>query len=333
VSGDGVEPSLDADGPWKDGLPRALAAAAARGRLAAGHPVVAAPLEALAESPDDEARARGWTADVSWTGGVPVLLTHPDDAWFEPGAAPTPAPLVLWFHGRTADKELDPGRYLRWKRLGIAACAVDLPGHGERRGPRELQEARSTLRVAERAAAEVDVVLQQLMHPVFNGAFDLSRVAIGGMSAGGMTTLVRLTRQGGANYACDAGPCHAFRAAILEAAAGDFSVMEGHDFFVPERAARLNPIDHLDHVEEVVPTLAVHSAKDAWVPVEGMTRFIDALRVRYQMLGGAERDARVHVWDQTGAPHEHLGFGKKSNDTKYLENEFLRERFGIASRD
>jgi len=57
-------------------------------------------------------------------GDVPALLAHPD--W------ETPAPVVLWMHGRTVSKELDPGRYLRWVRAGIAACAVDLPGHGER---------------------------------------------------------------------------------------------------------------------------------------------------------------------------------------------------------
>jgi len=33
-------------------------------------------------------------------------------------------------HGRTANKELDPGRYLRLIRAGIAVCAIDLPGHG-----------------------------------------------------------------------------------------------------------------------------------------------------------------------------------------------------------
>ena len=56
--------------------------------------------------------------------GVPSLLVHPDWA--------RPAPFVLWMHGRTVDKELDPGRYLRWVRAGIGACAIDLPGHGER---------------------------------------------------------------------------------------------------------------------------------------------------------------------------------------------------------
>lgn len=34
---------------------------------------------------------------------VPALLAHPD--WT------TPAPVVIWMHGRTVSKELDPGRY------------------------------------------------------------------------------------------------------------------------------------------------------------------------------------------------------------------------------
>ena len=68
-------------------------------------------------------------------GEIPVLLAHPD--WDRP------APVVLWMHGRTANKELDPGRYLRWIRAGFAACALDLPGHGERAAP-ELQASERT---------------------------------------------------------------------------------------------------------------------------------------------------------------------------------------------
>src|SRR5688572_13618251 len=76
---------------------------------------------------------------------APCLLVHPD---WESGSA---VPAVIWMHGRTAHKELDPGRYLRWMRAGIGACAVDLPGHGERYDA-SLQDGSRTL----------DVVMQML---------------------------------------------------------------------------------------------------------------------------------------------------------------------------
>ena len=41
---------------------------------------------------------------------VPTLLVRKDDL---------PRPFILWMHGRTADKFLDPGRYLRYVRRGI----------------------------------------------------------------------------------------------------------------------------------------------------------------------------------------------------------------------
>ena len=33
-------------------------------------------------------------------------------------APPGPRPTIIWIHGRTVSKELDPGRYLRWLRAG-----------------------------------------------------------------------------------------------------------------------------------------------------------------------------------------------------------------------
>src|SRR5262245_54512816 len=81
-------------------------------------------------------------------GGVPAMLVHPD--W----ASGRRAPAVLWMHGRTAHKELDPGRYLRWLRAGVGVCAMDLPGHGERARP-ELQDPARTLDVVMQASSEI----------------------------------------------------------------------------------------------------------------------------------------------------------------------------------
>ena len=68
---------------------------------------------------------------VRLPGNVPALLVHPHLDRTS-GTVTRPAPVLVWMHGRTVAKELDPGRYLRLARAGIASCALDLPGHGER---------------------------------------------------------------------------------------------------------------------------------------------------------------------------------------------------------
>ncbi len=251
-------------------------------------------------------------------GGVPALLTHPEDGWDAEGASPTAAPVCLWFHGRTVNKELDAGRYLRWKRMGIAACAIDLPGHGERSGDPELQAPGSTLLLAEQAAREIDLVLEDLESARFNGAFDLERVAIGGMSAGGMVTLLRL---------CSLGLENRFRAAILEATTGDFASMRWPKVSA-ERVEAMSPVNHVSDMP-TVPLLAVHSRLDEVVPFEPMAAFIEAVREEYASRGVDPELARLHAWDETGAPSEHMGFGRMTNDTKNLENGFLGEWLGL----
>lgn len=250
--------------------------------------------------------------------GVPALLAHPDPDWNRPGSEPTPRPFVLWMHGRTVSKELDPGRYLRWQRAGIATCAIDLPGHGERADP-SLQDAGHTLQIAEQCADEIDRVLGALSAPEFNGAFDLSRAAIGGMSAGGMVALIRLCSR------------HRFIAAAVEATAGDFNAMRSTrksqddgsgGFFVSGLADRLNPINHLDGWRPI-PFLALHSDTDEWIPVAAIQRFAEALRVRYIGAGVDPGMVTLHTWPKTGAPFEHYGFGKVANEAKNLQTEFL----------
>lgn len=251
-------------------------------------------------------------------GGVPALLTHPEDGWDEDGASPTPAPVCLWFHGRTVNKELDAGRYLRWKRMGIAACAIDLPGHGERSGDPQLQAPGSTLLLAEQAAREIDLVLEDLASARFNGAFDLDRVAIGGMSAGGMVTLLRL---------CSLGLENPFKAVVLEATTGDFASMRWPKVSA-ERVEAMSPLNHVSDMP-TVPLLAVHSRLDEVVPYEPMESFVDAVREEYASRGVDPDLARMHAWDETGAPSEHMGFGRMTNDTKNLENGFLGEWLGV----
>ncbi|MDP6602174.1 MAG: hypothetical protein QGH76_07750, partial [Phycisphaerales bacterium] len=85
-------------------------------------------------------------------GGVPALLIEQDDR---------PRPFLLWMHGRTADKETDPGRYLRCIRSGFNVCALDLPGHGERFDA-ELQTPEAAMTVITTMAEELDGVLMDL---------------------------------------------------------------------------------------------------------------------------------------------------------------------------
>jgi dienelactone hydrolase len=246
-------------------------------------------------------------------GGVPVLLAHPELGWEGPGARPAPRPVVIWMHGRTVSKELDPGRYLRWIRAGgggIAACAMDLPWHGER-ADEGKQGPEWTLRMIERVMVELDLVIEGLGDARWNGAFDLTRIGIGGMSAGGMATLVRLCK------------AHTFTCAAVEATAGDFGPMRGRSFYVPELVERMNPIEHLDGWRPI-PLLALHSRADKWVPVACIENFTAALHRRYAELGADPGMVELVMWDRTGAPEEHMGFGEKSNEAKNLQTEFFK---------
>jgi len=249
---------------------------------------------------------------------IPALFAHPDLGWNAPGATPAKRPVVLWMHGRTANKELDPGRYLRWIRAeggGIAACALDLPWHGERLDATK-HGSEFTLRMVERMLVEIDLVVESLRDPRFNGAFDLDRMAIGGMSAGGMATLVRLCSP------------HRFRCAAVEATAGDFSVMKGHRFHVDELVEKFNPITHLD-AWRPIPILMLHSRADAWVPVAAIENFAAALRDRNAKLGANPSMVELVTWDSTGAPEEHIGFGRHSNDAKNRQTEFFVRSLGL----
>lgn len=244
---------------------------------------------------------------------VPAMLAHPD--WERP------APLMIWMHGRTVSKELDPGRYLRWIRAGIAACALDLPGHGERLDP-QLQGPAHTLDVVAQMRRELDSVVESLSNGRFKGLFDLSRLGIGGMSAGGMVTLRRL---------CDP---HPFTCAAVEATTG---WLEG--LYFPDRHG-LSPVARwlATHDEALVrdadpsahltgfrpiPLLALHAQTDQMVPFEGMRRFIDDLRRHYQDRGADPAMIQLQSWSNTAAPQEHAGFGKFGNDAKNAQVEFL----------
>lgn len=205
-------------------------------------------------------------------------------------------------HGRSVNKELDPGRYQRLLRLGIACVAVDLPDHGERRSVKVV-DAGSSLQVIAQMVSEIDAVVDAA-HEL--GGLDLERMAIGGMSAGGMAALARLCRP------------HRFCAAVVECATGSWRWQENLVRSDPALAAALNPIDHVD-TWRAIPLLVLHNLLDEWIPIAGQEEFVEAVRSRT-----ARPDlVQMHVYDKTDAPNEHAGFGRKGADAKDRVAAFL----------
>lgn len=242
--------------------------------------------------------------------GVPALVAQPE------GDGPTP--FVLWMHGRTASKELDPGRYLRWIRAGIAAVAVDLPGHGERAVPGGDSPENGPAVIAQ-MAGEIDGVLESLgdLFP----RLDHTRAGIGGMSAGGMATFRRL---------CDP---HRFLCAAVEGTTGDLQTL----YFPPAGHGRSWPVSHdrasVDRVDAAsrldgfrpIPLLALHNEGDELVPLEVQRAFLGRLGEHYRVRGADPGLIRLKTFRDTGAPQEHAGFGRYASDAKNLQVEFLSE--------
>ncbi len=229
-------------------------------------------------------------------------------------------------HGRTVNKELDPGRYLRWIRAGIAACAIDLPGHGER-FKEGLDSPARTLDVLERVLPEIDEVVDALAAPEFRAVFDLGRMAIGGMSAGGMAALRRL---------CDP---HEFRCATVESTTGELARLyagsDGREWPVkhdPARVSRLDPARHLDGWRPN-PILFLHNELDRVVPLAAARAFVESLRERYRGAGAQAEIVELVTFPESGAPDEHAGFGRFSNDAKNLQTEFLKRHLGVSGSD
>lgn len=246
---------------------------------------------------------------------IPALLAHPNWA--------TPAPAVIWMHGRTAHKELDPGRYLRWIRAGFAAVAIDLPGHGHRKVPGG-DSPDATLKNLAQMVNEIDAIVKAL--ETYDGLFDPTRLAIGGMSAGGMAALRRL---------CDP---HPFVAAAVECTTGNLADLyfpsdqsDARPWPVnhnPEDVATLDPMQHLDSWKPI-PLLALHNQSDRIIPIQGQLAFLDRITAINQ--AAAEPGLlELHTWDNTGAPAEHGGFGRFSNDAKNIQTAFFTNAFANA---
>lgn len=227
---------------------------------------------------------------------VPVMLVRPE--------APTgDDPLFIWMHGRTTHKSFDPGRFLRLMRSGIATCSIDLPGHGERlEGGRDEPEA--IIGVILQMVEELDAVLLDLDSM---GEFDQDRIGIGGISAGGIVTLLRLTQP------------HRFSCAAVEATTGNRSFRNRGAFPDTDALSALDVMPRIDGWREI-PILGLHNRHDEWIDAAGQELFFESLRERYERPELAE----LHVYEElTGAPHEHSGFGRQATDAKNRQVEFL----------
>lgn len=231
---------------------------------------------------------------------TPAMIVHPD---WDSGHR---VPVLFWIHGRTACKEIDPGRFLRLIRAGMGACSIDLPGHGERFAE-EMQHPSRTLEIIQAVTAEIDDIVEATM--AF-GVFDDQRMALGGMSAGGMATIARLCRP------------HPFCCATLEAATGSWRHQVNRPMFEGisrEAITDIDPIRTLDRWREI-PLQAIHCRRDRWVDWYGQAAFLDALRSHYRQPELVE-----HVlYEQTGAAWEHAGFNRMGSDAKNRQLDFLR---------
>lgn len=230
---------------------------------------------------------------------IPALLAHPD---WESGES---VPFVIWMHGRTVNKELDPGRYLRWIRAGIGVCAVDLPGHGERFN-QAMQEPEAAMDVVLQMADEIDQIVDAIRAMQ---EFDNNRIGIGGMSGGGMATISRLCSD------------HPFRCASVEATSGSWGDQTHRPMFIDiddAQLAKINPLNRLEHWREI-PFQAIHALHDEWVPFEGQKRFVETLRSQYKQPELVE----LITYNRTGAQFEHAGFGKMAANAKKKQVEFF----------
>jgi dienelactone hydrolase len=262
-------------------------------------------IERFAQMPSALRKQARWRRLDGRFGTIPVLLAHPD---WDSGQL---APVVIWMHGRTVTKELDPGRYLRWIRApapggGIAACAVDLPGHGERLNPESHTDQRA-FDVVRQMADEIDDIVAGL---AAMKNFDMNRTAIGGMSAGGMAALVRLCRP------------HNFACASVESTTGSWTHQRDQGMIrgrSEDEIAQLDPMRRLDRWREI-PFQAIHSRLDKRVAFQGQAAFIEALRARYADPSIIEFIA----FDQTGVPDEHSGFGVFASQAKDRQVEFFK---------
>jgi len=249
---------------------------------------------------------------------VPALIVHPD----LDKPQQTPRPWVLWFHGRTVYKELDPGRYNRWARAGIGSIAIDLPGHGERL-TKDGHSPSQTIHNLTQAINEIPAILESVADLQI---FDMKKSAIGGMSAGGMIAL---------RYLCNQ---HHFLGATIECTTGDLLGL----YFPPDPSkpgpwrihhdrTEVQNIDTQTHLANFkpIPLLAMHNKGDEVIPYELQSNFIQTLSAHYTSHNADPNLIQFITYDNTGTIQEHAGFGKYASQAKDHQLTFLKQLFNL----
>ena len=101
------------------------------------------------------------------------------------------------------------------------------------------------------------------------------------------------------------------------------------------RVAEIDPAQHLEGPIgsgfEPIPLLALHSEADEMVPWRVQEGFLQRLREHFESRGASPSLIEVTTWPETGAPAEHVGFGRMSNEAKNLQTAFLAEHLGAAN--
>lgn len=77
-----------------------------------------------------------------------------------------------------------------------------------------------------------------------------------------------------------------------------------------------------------LPLIALHSEADEIVPWAVQREFLARLRAHYQRSGADPALVEHATWPTTGAPSEHAGFGRFSNDAKNTQTAFLARVLG-----
>ena len=119
------------------------------------------------------------------------------------------------------------------------------------------------------------------------------------------------------------------QAMLMEASTGNWAAQAHRPMFQPLTPEALQSEDPMARLATwtPIPVLAQHSRLDEWIRFEGQCAFLEALREH-----NAGHPVDLQAYDRTGAPKEHIGFGKYGGQAKDLCRDFLLRIFGANSR-
>jgi acetyl esterase/lipase len=210
------------------------------------------------------------------------------DLYLPRGAGPHPVVVVIhggnWRarYGRIVTKPIA----VDLARRGVAAWNIEYRRVGRGQGggwPATFDDV----------AAAID-----LLPSVADGRLDLSDVRAVGHSAGGQLALWAASRGGISRVAALAAPCN-----LRTTQADGAALMGGTPDEVPDRYALADPMQLLPLG---IPTLLVHGAEDATVPVKRSRRYAEAARAagdHVELVEPVPGEHRVHIDPRSASWH------------------------------